>query len=324
MVRTAGAGEIALLSSRQAHIGDAGYQGTADAIYRNWPFIEKYNPDTVLILSGDHIYHMDYRKLLEQHLATEADATIAVTPVPMSEASRFGIMKTDSEGRITEFAEKPKMPTSNLASMGIYIFKTSFLRAYLERDAEDTTSSHDFGKNVIPAMLKEDAKLHVHEFKDYWKDVGTIDSLWEAHMDLLGRNPLFTSSLASRPLYSAKGVTASRFIESLGQVKQSLVCSDCTIHGQVENSVISTEVVIGQGSRIYDSVIMPGAQIGNGVTIYRSIIGEDAVVRDGAICGSMTNHSITVVGDREIVNAQGQKLPKIFVSANQLHAELIG
>ena len=317
-------GEIALLSSRQAHIGDAGYLGTADAIYRNWPFIEQYQPDTVLVLSGDHIYHMDYRKLLDQHLATGADATIAVTPVPLAEASRFGIMKTDSNGRITEFSEKPKVPASNLASMGIYIFNTSFLRAYLERDAEDAASSHDFGNNVIPAMLQDNARLHAHEFKGYWRDVGTIESLWDAHMDLLGSKPRFTSSLDSRPLYSSKGITASRFVESLGLVKQSLVCSDCTIHGQVENSVISTEVVIGQGSRIYDSVIMPGAQIGNGVTIYKSIIGEGAVVRDGAICGSGNGSSIHVVGDREIVNAQGQKLPKIFVSANQLQAELIG
>ncbi|WP_079914084.1 glucose-1-phosphate adenylyltransferase [Paenibacillus sp. 32352] len=317
-------GEIALLSSRQSQIGERGYLGTADAIYRNWSFIEKYNPDTVLVLSGDHIYHMDYRKLLEHHLTAGADATIAVTPVPISEASRFGIMKTDSSGRITEFAEKPKAPASNLASMGIYIFNTSFLRTFLERDAQDSSSSHDFGKNVIPAMLEHNAKLYAYEFADYWKDVGTIESLWEAHMDLLGGSPAFVASRDSWPLYSANGLAQSRFVESLGLVRQSLICSDCTIHGQVERSVISTEAVIGQGSRIFDSVIMPGAQIGSGVTIYKSIVGEGAVVRDGTTWGSADGEMISVIGDREVISIQGQKLPKIFVSANQLQAELIG
>lgn len=319
-----GQGEVALLSSRQAHIGESGYAGTADAIFRNWKFIEKHKPDTILVLSGDHIYHMDYRKLLESHLRTGADATIAVTPVDMSEASRFGIMKTDSTGRITEFDEKPEVPASNLASMGIYIFNTSFLLRYLEQDAADEASSHDFGKDVIPAMLKNNASLHAYEFEGYWKDVGTIESLWEAHMDLLGGQPRFNYSTSSWPLHSSRGVAAVRYVEGAGQLRQSIVCEDCTLHGQVERSVISPGVTIGQGSRVYDSIVMPGAKIGDGVTIHRAIIGEGAFVRDGFTVGSPTCGSIAVVGDREIVGVKSEKMPKIFIPAKQLQAELIG
>ncbi|UQZ85295.1 Glucose-1-phosphate adenylyltransferase [Paenibacillus konkukensis] len=314
-------GEVAILSSGQPHVGHAGYTGTADAVYRNWPFIVKHSPDTILVLSGDHIYHMDYRSMLQRHWETGAEATLAVTPVPMEEAGRFGIMKTDAAGKITEFKEKPKMPASNLASMGIYMFNTSFLERYLEEDAVNEASSHDFGKDVIPAMLAGQGKLHAYEFAGYWKDVGTIESLWEAHMDLLGSNPRFASSPAARPLYSGYGPEASRYIDTSGTIRNSIVCADCAVHGQVEGSVISAGVTVGPDSRIVDSVIMPNAQIGSGVTICKAIIGEGAVIRDGAEIGSPDGAAISVVGDREYV---GQDMPSAaYMTAGQFQAELI-
>lgn len=320
----AGRGEVELLSSRQAHVGASGYAGTADAIFRNRPFIEKHHPETVLILSGDHIYHMDYRKLVESHLQSGADATIAVTPVPMSEASRFGIMKTDGGGRITEFTEKPEVPASNLASMGIYIFNTAYLLKQLEQDAEDESSCHDFGKNVIPSMLAQDANLQAYEFAGYWKDVGTIDSLWEAHMDLLGDEPQFALSPSAWPLLSSRGAAGAKYIDGAERLRSSIVGDDCVLHGQVERSVISSGVTVGKGSRVTDSIVMPGAQIGDGVTLHRAIIGEGAIVRDGFTLGSLSGGPIAVVGDREVVGMKSEKMPKIFIPAKQLQAELIG
>lgn len=317
-------GEVALLSSRQAHVAEAGYTGTADAIYRNWHFIEKYRPAAVLVLSGDHIYRMDYRKLLEHHLASGADATIAVTPVNIAEASRFGIMKTDADGRITEFAEKPKAPASNLASMGIYIFDTSCLLRYLQQDASQAASNHDFGQNVIPAMLAGNAKLHAYEFAGYWKDVGTIDSLWEAHMDMLGNEPRFSFFNSEWPLLSPEGMAGVKYIEAASGVRRSIIGEDCALNGLVERSVVSSGVTLGQGSRIYDSIVMPGAKIGEGASVYRAIIGEGAVVRDGYTVGSPHAESVTVVGDREVLGMKGEKMPKIFIPAKQLQAELIG
>jgi glucose-1-phosphate adenylyltransferase len=317
-------GEIALLCSTQPHVGAAGYTGTADAVYQNWHFIERYQPETVVVLSGDHIYQMDYSKLLDHHYNTGAEATIAVTAVPWSEASRFGIMNTDDEGRITEFVEKPDKPQSNLASMGIYVFNTSFLQKFLEDDAGVSTSSHDFGKDVIPAMLNNGSLMQAYAFNGYWKDVGTLDSLWEAHMDLLGATPQFTADTEDWPLHTAAEGKMKAYKETSSSIRHSIVCENCSLEGTIEHSVISSGVTIGQGSHIYDSVIMPGAQIGQGVRIYKAIIGEDAVVRDGVSLGFANSNGVSVIGDKEDIYVKGEKLPKVYTPVNQLRVEMIG
>jgi glucose-1-phosphate adenylyltransferase len=316
-------GEIAILCSSQEHVGKEGYTGTANAVYQNWNFIERYQPDHVIVLSGDHIYQMDYSKLLENHRDTGAEATIAVTPVPWSEASRFGIMNTDMEGRITEFTEKPALPDSNLASMGIYVFNTAFLRKFLLEDAAIRFSSHDFGKDVIPAMLKSGAFMQAYSFKGYWKDVGTLDSLWEAHMDLLGANPQFAAS-ENWPLHTVANGKPSLYKEASGMIRRSLVYDNCKVQGVVEHSVISYGATIGQGSRIFDSVIMPGAIIGQDVTIHKAIIGEGAVIRDGVALGFPNSNGVSVIGDKEVIYAKGEKLPKVYIPANKIMIEMIG
>jgi glucose-1-phosphate adenylyltransferase len=324
-LQSAEQGEIALLcSSFQEHVGKAGYTGTADAIYQNWNFIERYRPDNVIVLSGDHIYQMDYSKILKQHQETGADSTIAVTPVSWSEASRFGIVNTDEEGRIAEFTEKPEVPKSNLASMGIYVFNTVFLKKFLDIDAINGLSSHDFGKDVIPAMFNSGASIHAYSFKGYWKDVGTLDSLWEAHMDLLGANPKFDSASEDWPLHTVAEGKSRRYKDASGMIRRSLVYDNCNIQGIVEHSVISSGATIGQGSRIIDSVIMPGAIIGQGVTIHKAIIGEGAVIRDGVTLGFPNSNGVSVIGDQEVISAKDEKLPKVYISANKLLVEMIG
>ncbi|MDF2959871.1 MAG: glgC [Paenibacillus sp.] len=326
-------GEVVLLPSGQAQTGREGYTGTADAVYRNWPFIERHNPDYVLVLSGDHIYNMDYRKLIQYHRMTGADATIAVTPVDWSETGRFGIINIDREGWITEFEEKPEAAQSNLASMGIYIFNREFLRKFLEEDAVNEASSRDFGKDIIPAMLDSGAQLRSYAFKGYWKDVGTIDSLWEAHMDLLGRKPKFACNPANWPLHTSTEGLALAFKEGRGHegasaaavsVHSSIICRGSMVQGTVERSIISAGAVTGQGSRVYDSIVMPGAQIGSGVTVHRAIIGEGAVLRDGVTVGHPNSETITVVGDQEIVFVKSEKLPKIYIPMNQIPAGQTG
>jgi glucose-1-phosphate adenylyltransferase len=317
-------GEIALLCSTQPHVAECGYTGTADAVYRNWHFIERYQSESVIVLSGDHIYQMDYSKLLAYHYSTGADATIAVTAVPWSEASRFGIMNTDEQGRITDFVEKPEKPESNLASMGIYVFNSAFLKSFLESDADVQASNHDFGKDVIPAMLNSGALIQSYDFQGYWKDVGTLDSLWEAHMDLVGTNPRFEASTDAWPLHTAAEGDVRSYKESIGFIRRSLVSDNCYVQGRVEDSVISSGVSIGQGTRIYDSVIMPGAQIGEGVTIYKAIIGEGAIIRDGVSLGFANSNGVSVIGDKEVIYVKGEKLPKVYIPANQSRVEMIG
>jgi glucose-1-phosphate adenylyltransferase len=317
-------GEIALLCSTQQHVGKEGYTGTADAVYQNWHFIERYQPETVIVLSGDHIYEMDYSKLLKQHLDRGAEATISVTAVPWQEASRFGIMNTDEDGRIIEFIEKPEVPKSNLASMGIYVFNTAFLKRFLAEDAGHASSSHDFGKDVIPAMLNSGASLQAYSFKGYWKDVGTLESLWEAHMDLLGVNPKFVSGTETWPLHTVAIGEPQLYKDASGLIRRSLVYNNCNIQGIVEHSVISSGATIGQGSRIYDSVIMPGAIIGQGVTIHKAIIGENAVIHDGVALGFPNSNGVSVIGDKEVIYAKGEKLPKVYIPANKLRVEMIG
>ncbi len=273
------------------------YKGTANAIYQNLHFIKRYDPDYVLILSGDHIYKMDYAKMLRAHKEREADCTIAVLSVPLSEAHRFGIMTTDEDGRITEFHEKPAQPNSTKASMGIYIFNRAVLEAYLEKDEADPTSQKDFGKNVIPAMLYGGCRLYAYPFDGYWKDVGTVASLWEANMDLLGASPTFRLNDPDFRIYCRHSAAPPQFVGESGRVTDSLVTEGCEIYGVVENSVLSGDVKIGKGALVRDSVLMHGVTVGEGATVNHSIIDEDAVIGAGAVVGKTksTPENITVV-----------------------------
>ena len=262
------------------------YSGTANAVYQNIPFIDQYDPEYVLILSGDHIYKMDYAKMLEHHRNQNADATIAVLTVPMEEASRFGIMNTDADGRILEFEEKPKVPKSNKASMGIYIFNWRVLRPYLVADEADPASSHDFGKNVIPNLLKAGMRLFAYDFQGYWKDVGTLKSLWEANMDLLGSKPEFSLADKEWRIYSKSPAMPPHYIGEDADVKNSLVSEGCVVYGKTERSVLFTGVHVGKGAVITDSIVMPNAEIGDGAVVKRAIIGEGAVISAGAEIGA--------------------------------------
>jgi len=271
------------------------YRGTANAIYQNIAFIEQYNPDYVLILSGDHIYKMDYNAMLNYHIRHGADATIAVREVPWEEAPRFGIMNTDSNDRIIEFEEKPKNPKSNKASMGVYIFTWEKLRHYLEIDEADKKSSNDFGKNIIPNMLNDKQVLVAYSFSGYWKDVGTIESLWEANMDLLEtpmpidmhdkRWRIFAKNPGMAPHYIAKGAT----------VHDALITEGCEVYGNVNHSILFAGVIIEEGAKVESSVIMPGSIIRRGAVVQRAIVAENAVVGPGAFVGEETGN-IAVIG----------------------------
>ncbi|WP_041617611.1 glucose-1-phosphate adenylyltransferase [Paenibacillus mucilaginosus] len=299
------------------------YVGTADAVYKNLAYLEEKQPEHVLILSGDHIYRMDYRHLLERHVRTGADATIAVTPVAWEDAHRFGIMRADELGRVVEFAEKPKQPRSNLASMGIYVFKWSYLKRVLEMDARDMESSHDFGKDVIPYMLLNGAHLQTYSHEGYWRDVGTIESLWEAHMDLLGDQPKFRCGEEAWPMYTPAARSGQTYVDPAARLGQSLIAGSCSIYGQVERSVISPGVYIGHGSVVRGCIIMPGAHIGRNVYLRNAIIGEGAVIADGATVGSLSKSSIAVVGDAETVMKKNDKKPKVYIPMGQLHLERV-
>ena len=287
------------------------YKGTANAIYQNIPFIARYNPDDVLILSGDHIYEMDYAKMLRFHKQMGADCTIAVRPVPMEEASRFGIMNTNEDGSIFEFEEKPKKPKSNKASMGIYIFKWDILRKFLEEDEEDPKSDNDFGKNIIPNLLNSGHKLYAYEFQGYWKDVGTINSLWEANMDLLGDEPAFNIYGSNgRKIYARNYAMPSAFIAKGAEISDSFVAEGCEVYGTVKHSVISSDCVIGKGAEIKDSVIMPGVVVEPGARVDHAIIAEDCIIKAGAKVGAdqkaetLEDLKISVIG-KEVVIPEG-------------------
>ncbi|MEF3306083.1 glucose-1-phosphate adenylyltransferase [Paenibacillus sp. GYB003] len=272
------------------------YKGTANAIYQNIGFIERYDPEYVLVLSGDHIYKMDYNALLETHRRNGADVTIAVITVPWADASRFGIMTVREDGRIAEFVEKPKQPSSNLASMGVYVFSWPVLREALLRDEADAHSSGDFGKDVIPALLAGGARLYSHRFAGYWKDVGTIESLWEANMDLLEDEPALDLTDRTWRIYTANPNRPAQYVSPLASVQSSLVSEGCVVEGRVDRSVLFHGVKVGIGSLIEDSVIMPGATIGRGARIVRAIVGEGAVVGEGVQVGGFDSADIAVVG----------------------------
>lgn len=273
--------------SPSTHMGDEGswYAGTADAIYQNIRFIERYTPEFVVILSGDHIYKMDYSAMMRFHKENEADATIAVMPVPIEEASRFGILGTDANNRVTEFVEKPANPPSNLASMGIYVFSWEKVRRYLEADAENEASSHDFGKDVIPAMLASKERLFAYRFEGYWRDVGTIDSLWEANMDILDETGDLDLSDESWKIYSRNPNLPAARIGIGASLDECMVAEGCEVEGDVKHSLLFQGVRIGAGAQVVDSVVMRGAEIGAGAVVERAVIAENARVGAGARIG---------------------------------------
>ncbi|WP_340023892.1 glucose-1-phosphate adenylyltransferase [Paenibacillus sp. FSL K6-1096] len=309
--------------------GRDSYTGTADAIYKNIEYIDSQNPEHVLILSGDHIYHMDYRKMLDYHIGKSAKATISVMEVPWDEASRFGVMNVDADFKISEFAEKPKVPQSNLASMGIYLFEWAYLKDHLLRDAANPESAHDFGKDVIPSMLDANDELFAYRFEGYWRDVGTVDSLWEAHMDLLQVEDGFKLDNSRWPMYSRAPRTKLAAIRPRVQTPPDdcLIHETCALEGSLQRSVIFGSVEVGRQSRIKQSVVMPGARIGRGVLIENAIIGEGAVIKDGAVIkGSADN--IVVVGPHEIVAAKplirtqpSRLLQEVYEKTGRLRAE---
>lgn len=274
-------GGVFILPPYAREEGGDWYKGTADAIFQNLNFIALSNPEFVLILSGDHIYSMDYSKMIDEHIANQAEATIAVIRVSMEEASRFGIMNTDENQRIQTFEEKPKHPKSNLASMGIYLFSTDFLKRYLEEDARDENSEHDFGKNVIPKMLADHARLFAYPFDGYWKDVGTIESLWQANMDFLAETPPIELG-GTRRIRSANLAMPPHYLGMNARVIDSMVSEGATVLGYVNHSIISTGVKIDEEAQVTNSVIMPFAQIGAGAVVDHAIIGSHAQVMPGA------------------------------------------
>lgn len=278
-------GGVYVLPPYQSAKAGEWYKGTANAIYQNLSFLESFKPENVLILSGDHIYKMHYGEMLKAHKESGAAVTIAVMPVPWEEASRFGIMNVDEEGTITDFEEKPAEPKSNLASMGIYIFTYEVLKKYLEADERDPSSANDFGKNIIPTMLENGEKMVSFRFEGYWKDVGTIHSLWEANMDLVDQPPKFDLNDRSWSIYSRNMALAPHYVGQNAKITNSTVTEGCFIDGEIKHSVIFGGVELGEDSVVSDSVIMPGAKIGKNVVIEKAVIGADAVIGDGAKVG---------------------------------------
>ena len=297
-------GGVYVLSPREKD--EAGldvYRGTADAITQNIDFLDQYEAEYVLVLSGDHIYKMNYEKMLEEHIKNNAEATIAVLEVPMSEASRFGIMNTDSEDRIVEFEEKPKNPKSNLASMGIYIFSYKTLRKFLKEDAKNPNSSHDFGKDLIPTYLNNGLKLMAYRFKGYWKDVGTISSLWEANMDLLDPNGELDLFDPSWKIYTEDVLTYPQIISEDAKVDNSLITQGACIDGEVVNSVIFTNAKVRKGAYVKDSVVMTGAVIGKDAKLYKCLVADDVRVPEGMVLGDPDSDEVLLVSRAYIAKA---------------------
>ena len=278
-------GGVHILPPYQNNKGGDWYKGTANAIYQNIPFIKRYDPEYVLILSGDHIYKMDYSDMIEQHKESNADCTIAVIEVPMEEASRFGIMNAYPDGTIYEFEEKPKNPKSNLASMGIYVFSWDKLKKYLEEDEADPNSSNDFGKNIIPNMLNDKQRMVVYRFNDYWKDVGTIDSLWEANLDLLDPKIKLDLSDPKWRIYSRTPSAPPQYVSNSAKVQNSLITEGCEVFGTVDFSILFDNVMVEEGAIVKDSLVMPGAVIKKGASVQYAIIAENVVVQEGASVG---------------------------------------
>lgn len=281
------------------------YKGTANAIYRNINFIEEYDPEYVLILSGDHIYKMDYDKMLKYHIQKEADATIGVFEVPLSDAPSFGIMNTYEDMTIYEFEEKPKEPKSTLASMGIYIFKWKVLKSYLEKDEKDKKSSNDFGKNIIPNMLHDGKKLVEYPFEGYWRDVGTIQSFWDAHMDLLQEDNELDLFDKSWRINTRQGIYKPSYVTSEAKIQNTLLDKGCLVEGEVKHSVIFSGVKIGKNSKVIDSIIMADTEIGDNVIIQKAIVANDVKVLDNTVIGD--GKDIVVIGEKRVVKSEPVK-----------------
>ena len=304
------------LSPYQAVDGADWYSGTANAIFQNINYIDRYDPEYVVVLSGDHIYKMDYNKMLEYHKEKNAACTIAVIDVPLEEASRFGILNTHEDGEIYEFDEKPEKPKSTHASMGIYIFSYKELRKYLIEDDENKNSSHDFGKDVLPAMLNAGERMFADPFEGYRKDVGTIDSLWEANMDLLDPNV----TLDLKDIYSRNPMMPPHFVSNDAVIQNSLVADGCNVYGNLEFSILFSGVTIGKGATINSSIIMPGAVIEEGATVQFAIIAENTVVRKNAVvgakpedCANRDDWGIAVVGENAIIDEGAVVKPKEMI-----------
>ena len=274
------------------------YRGTADAISQNIDFIDTYSPKYLLILSGDHIYKMNYARMLAFHKESKADATIAVIEVPMKEASRFGIMNTDETGRIVEFEEKPEHPKSNLASMGIYIFNWKLLRKTLLADMKNADSSHDFGKDIIPALLNDEKKLCAYKYKGYWKDVGTIDSLWEANMDLLDKNNALDLNDPAWKIYTEDVTALPQYIGADAVVDRAFITQGCVVNGKVKNSVLFTGAKVAEGAQVIDSVLMPGAEVAEGAVVTRTLVADGVKIGKNAVVGSADSKNIELVAKR--------------------------
>ncbi|MBS6998395.1 MAG: glucose-1-phosphate adenylyltransferase [Lachnospiraceae bacterium] len=274
------------------------YRGTADAISQNIDFIDTYAPEYILILSGDHIYKMNYDAMLNYHKTCGADATIAVIEVPIKEASRFGIMNTDSTGRIVEFEEKPEHPKSNLASMGIYIFNWKLLRKMLLTDMKNPDSNHDFGKDIIPTLLNDGKDLYAYKFEGYWKDVGTIDSLWEANMDLLDKNNALDLNDPAWKIYTEDPTTPPHYIGPNADIKRSFITQGCMIDGEVKNSVLFTSAKIDTGARVIDSVLMPGVIVEAGAVVQRALVADGVRIGKNAVVSSPDSEHIELVAKR--------------------------
>ena len=292
-------GGVKILPPYQGQTSADWYKGTANAIYQNLAFINRYDADYVLILSGDHIYKMDYDKMLDFHKAKGADCTIAVIDVPIEEASRFGIMSTNPDGSIYKFSEKPKNPDSTNASMGIYIFNRKKLADYLIADEADPNSSNDFGKNIIPAMLAAGEKMYAYPFEGYWKDVGTISSLWEANMDLLGDKPVLDLSGTDWRIFARHSASAPQFVGNRATIENSYITEGCEIYGTVKNSVVGPGVKVMAGAYVEDCVLMGDCTIEAGATVQYAIIDADVTVGEGATVGAAraTGAEIAVVGE---------------------------
>lgn len=297
-------GGVATLPPYMTEVGGDWYKGTANAIYQNLDFMEKYNPEYVLILSGDHIYKMDYRKMLKYHIDTKADATIAVIDVPLAEASRFGIMNTNKDGVIESFEEKPAQPKSTLASMGIYIFTYEKLKKYLIADAEDKNSDNDFGKNIIPSMLANGEKMVAYSFSGYWKDVGTVESYWEAHMDLLSADNDVKLFDTDWKIYTSTEARPSQYIGPSAKLENSIVTEGCVIHGELVNSIVFPGVYVGKNTRIENSIIMENSVIEDNVVVSKSIILENVKIESHNAIGN--GKEVAVIETNKVIPSQGK------------------
>ncbi len=323
-------GGVRILPPYQQISGTDWYKGTANAIYQNIPFIETYDPDYVLVLSGDHIYKMDYSLMLDRHKQTGADCTIAVLEVPMEEASRFGIMNCNDDGTVYAFEEKPKHPKSNKASMGIYVFSWPVLRDYLRADEKDPNSENDFGKNIIPKMLEEGRRLVAYPFEGYWKDVGTIGSLWESNLDLL--NPRLDLRLDDPDwrIYSRPGSSAPHYVGDKAHIENAIVTDGCEINGNIDFSVLFRDVVVEEGATVLDSIVMPGTVIKKGAVVEYAIIAENCVIEEGAHVGwkpeemeDLSQWDVAVVGEGVTVGKGARVKPKSMISTDVKAGETV-